>query len=223
MSKGKELLKNLKFYDSYSKYRPELGRKESWEESVQDVMSMHYNKFSDVGLYPNQEDIMQAIDFATKMYTEGKVLASQRNLQYREQQIMRANTRLFNCASTYIDRPEVFREVMYVLLCGCGMGYSVESRFISKLPAISARSEDTLTHVVEDSIEGWANALHALMMSFFNGSEQIRFDGSQVREEGSFISGGFKAPGYAPLKQSLELIEKLLTDKIAREEYMHGL
>lgn len=213
MSKGKELLKNLKFYDSYSKYREDLGRKETWEESVDDVMSMHYNKFKDIS------ELLPYLDKATKMYKEGKVLASQRNLQYRESQILKSNTRLFNCASTYIDRPEVFKQILFVLLNGCGMGYSVEQRFIDKLPTIQTRKEQTVTHLVEDSIEGWANALDKLMMSFFDGTEQIRFDGSLIREEGSHISGGFQAPGYAPLKKSLEIIEKLLQDKVNKKDF----
>jgi len=208
MSKGKELLKNLKFYDSYSKYIESIERKETWEESVNDVMSLHYNKFKD------NELLRPYLDRATMLYQDSRVLASQRSLQYREAQITKHNARLFNCASTYIDRPEVFREVLYVLLCGCGMGYSVEQRFINKLPSLKARQNETITHVVEDSIEGWAIALDMLMMSFFNGTEQVRFDGSNVREEGAFISGGFKAPGYEPLKKSLELIEKLLQDKV---------
>lgn len=213
MSKGKELLKNLKFYDSYSKYKPEISRKENWSESVMDVMSMHFNKFQ------NNTDVQPYIEYATAMYDKGRVLASQRNLQYREAQILKANPRLFNCASTYIDRPEVFRQVLYVLLCGCGMGYSVEQRFINKLPKIQARKNETITHIVTDDIEGWATALDVLMMSFFNGSEKIRFDGSLVREEGAFISGGFKAPGYEPLKKSLELIEKILEEKIANNDF----
>jgi intein/homing endonuclease len=209
MSKGKELLKNLKFYDSYSKYKPELSRKETWSESVNDVMSMHYDKFFD------NAEITPYIEFAENMYDKGIVLASQRNLQYRKEQILRANSRLFNCASTYIDRPEVFKQVLYVLLCGCGMGYSVERRFVDKLPKLKERLDETITYQIEDSIEGWANALDMLMMSFFDGSEKIRFDGTLIREEGSFISGGFKAPGYEPLKKSLELIEKMLEDKLS--------
>lgn len=208
MSKGKELLRNLKFYDSYSKYREDLGRKETWEESVEDVMSMHYNKFRDI------PEATPYIKFAEELYKNRKILASQRSLQYREEQILKHNTRIFNCASTYIDRPEVFKQIMYVLLSGCGMGMSVENRFIEKLPTIRARKEGTVTHVVEDSIEGWSLALDALMMSFFEGTEQIRFDGSLVRPEGAFISGGFKAPGFDPLKRALEQVEKLLQDKI---------
>ncbi len=209
-SKGKKLLSDLKFYESYAKFIKEKGRKENWEESVEDVMSMHMNKFPKAKKY---------IKFATEMYKNKRVLASQRNLQYREPQIKQHALRLFNCSSTYIDRPEVFGEALYVLLCGCGVGYSVERRFINKLPKLNIRKDKTVTHLIEDSIQGWAGALHALMMSFFKGGNQIRFDGSNVRPEGAYISGGFKAPGYTPLKKALEAIEKLLQDKVNRGDF----
>lgn len=208
MNKGKKFLSDLKFFESYSKWNDSLKRKETWEESVEDVMKMHYNKFRHI------PEIIPYIDKAKTAYKNKEILASQRNLQYREEQIIKSNTRLFNCSSTYIDRPEVFKEAMWVLLNGCGVGYSVENRFIDKLPTIKNRKEDTVTYVVEDSIEGWANALDVLLQSFFNGSEKIRFDGSLVRPEGALISGGFKAPGYEPLKKSLELIEQILEKKL---------
>lgn len=208
MNKGKKFLSDLKFFESYSKWNDSLKRKETWEESVEDVMKMHYNKFRHI------PEIIPYIDKAKTAYKNKEILASQRNLQYREEQITKSNTRLFNCSSTYIDRPEVFKEAMWVLLNGCGVGYSVENRFIDKLPTIKNRKKDTVTYVVEDSIEGWANALDVLLQSFFNGSEKIRFDGSLVRPEGALISGGFKAPGYEPLKKSLELIEQILEKKL---------
>ena len=212
--KGKQLLSNLKFYESYAKYKDDLKRKETWQESVDDVMKMHYNKFKQF------KKLLPFLDEATQFYKNETILASQRSLQYREAQILAHNHRIFNCSSTYIDRPEVFGEAMYVLLGGCGVGYSVESRFVNKLPDIKTREySDTITHVVEDSIEGWANAKHSLIMSYFTGGPIIRFDGSNVRPEGSFISGGFKAPGYEPLRKALELIEKLLEDKITRGEH----
>lgn len=208
MNKGKKFLSDLKFFESYSKWNDSLKRKETWEESVEDVMKMHYNKFRHI------PEIIPYIDKAKTAYKNKEILASQRNLQYREEQITKSNTRLFNCSSTYIDRPEVFKEAMWILLNGCGVGYSVENRFIDKLPTIKNRKEDTVTYVIEDSIEGWANALDVLLQSFFNGSEKIRFDGSLVRPEGALISGGFKAPGYEPLKKSLELIEQILEKKL---------
>lgn len=209
--KGKELLKNLKFYESYSKYRDDLGRKETWEESVDDVMRMHYEKFANI------PELSVFLDGATKLYKDSSILASQRNLQFRSEQINRSNARLFNCCSTYIDRPEVFKQIMFVLLNGCGAGYSVEQRFIKKLPSIKARQSETITHIIEDSIEGWSLALDTLMNSFFNGTEQIRFDGSLIRPEGAYISGGFKAPGYEPLKKALEQIEALLQSRVGEQ------
>lgn len=208
MNTGKKFLSDLKFFESYSKWNDKLQRKETWEESVEDVMKMHYHKFKGIA------ELQPYLKKAEEAYKNKEILASQRNLQYREEQILKSNTRLFNCSSTYIDRPEVFKEAMWVLLNGCGVGYSVERRFVDKIPTIKQRPDKTITHIVEDSIEGWANALDALMMSFFNGTEKIRFDGRLVRPEGAFISGGFKAPGYEPLKKSLELIESILERKL---------
>lgn len=208
MNKGKELLSNLKFYESYSKYREDLNRKETWEESVEDVMDMHYKKFQSIS------DLTPYLDSAKEAYKNKQILASQRNLQFRGSSIDKHNVKLFNCSSTYIDRPEVFKQIMYILLNGCGAGYTVENRFVNKLPTLKKRKEETITHVVEDSVEGWSLAVDALMMSFFEGTEQIRFDGYLVRPEGAFISGGFKAPGYEPLRKSLELIETLLNNRV---------
>lgn len=214
MNKGKELLSNLKFYESYAKYDEIKKTKETWEESAKDVMKMHYNKFK------LNKKLLPYLKSAEQAYINKEILASQRNLQYREAQITAHNHRLFNCSSTYIDRPEVFGQAMYVLLGGCGVGYSVERRFIDKLPSIKSREfSEIITHIIEDSIEGWAVALDMLMMSYFNGGPIIRFDGSLIRAEGSFISGGFKAPGYEPLKKALELIEKLLEIKIKNGEF----
>lgn len=207
MNKGKQLLTDIKFTESYAKTLSS-GFKETWKESTSDVMRMHRNRFEHIS------DMLPILDFIEGAYTDKRILASQRSLQYREPQILKHNARIMNCASTYIDRPEVFKQVMYILLCGCGVGYSVEGRFIDKLPTIKNRLDETITFQIEDSIEGWALALDALVMSYFNGTEQIRFDGSLIREEGSYISGGFAAPGYEPLRKSLELIENLINDRL---------
>lgn len=115
-NKGKKLLRDLKFYESYSKYKPEISRKETWEESVQDVIQMHRNKFKHI----DTQEFNSYLDVIEEDYSKGLILASQRNLQYREAQITAHNHRMFNCASTYIDRVDVFKQVMYVLLGGCG-------------------------------------------------------------------------------------------------------
>src|SRR5690606_21055696 len=124
MSKGKELRSNLKFYESYSKYVEDVGRRETWEESVEDVMKMHYNKFKHL------PELTPYLDSVKESYKNKQILASQRNLQFRGEQINRSNARLYNCSSSYIDRVDVFKEAMWLLLNGCGVGYSVERRFI---------------------------------------------------------------------------------------------
>lgn len=123
-----------------------------------------------------------------------------------------------NCTSTYADRPEVFGEIFYIALCGCGVGFSIQKHHIVKLPNILQRTKVPKIHVVDDSIEGWADALDALMASYFEESpkypeyrgHRIYFDLTKIRPKGSLISGGFKAPGPDALRLALDRIEHIL-------------
>lgn len=215
---GKELVSNLKFNESYAKYRKEDGRLETWQEACEDVMQMHYNKFS---VHPNWKEIEPYFNSAKQAYVNQEILASQRNLQFREKSITKHNAKLYNCSVTYIDRPEVFKEIMWVLLCGAGVGFSVENRFISKLPQIQKRDNaNPIVHIIEDSIEGWANAEDALMQSYFNGTQKIIFDYSQIRDRGTLIAGEFIAPGPEGLKKALELTERLLDNKLSNNDFI---
>lgn len=126
-----------------------------------------------------------------------------------------------NCSGSYADRPAFFNEFFYILLCGAGAGYSVQKHHIAKLPAIKPRTRHVRTHVIEDSIEGWADALAALMSSFFVGGgvmpqyegKCVYFDPSLVRRKGSMISGGFLAPGPKPLIDALFKVEAILNER----------
>jgi ribonucleoside-triphosphate reductase len=214
---GKELASLIKFNESYAKFRKDLNRKETWEESVDDVMSMHYNKFSKLD---NWKDIEPYFEVAKTAYKNQKILASQRNLQFRERSISKHNCKLYNCSVTYIDRNEVFKEILWVLLNGAGVGFSVESRFISKLSNIKKRDTSShFVHVIEDSIEGWAIAIDTLLFSYFNGTQKVLFDYSKIRNKGELIAEEFIAPGPEGLKKSLDLIEKLLDNKLSKEEF----
>lgn len=215
---GKELVSNLKFNESYAKYRKEDLRLEIWEEACEDVMQMHFNKFS---ILPNWSEIQPHFESAKQAYINQEILASQRNLQFRERSILKHNAKLYNCSVTYVDRPEVFKEIMWVLLCGAGVGFSVENRFISQLPQIKKRDNNNpIVHIIEDSIEGWANAEDVLMQSYFNGTQKVIFDYSQIRERGTLIAGEFLAPGPEGLKKALELTEKLLDNKINNNDFI---
>ena len=214
---GLKLLSEIKFYNDYSKYNGEMKRKQNWKERSEDVMNMHrYNpKFQDAFLNPEFEEMF---NFAEEALKNKLVLGSQRVLQFAGEPIMKHNSRLYNCLTSYCDRVEVFQEAMYWLLSGCGVGLSFVKEHVDKLPGFKRRTLGTKTFVIPDSIEGWSDAIGVLVSSYvteratfpeFTGYE-VKFDYSLIRPKGAFISGGFKAPGHGGLKLALERIESLL-------------
>jgi hypothetical protein len=131
-----------------------------------------------------------------------------------------------NCSVSHCDRPAFFSESMYLMLCGVGVGFSVQTQHIAKLPKIARRStKKAKIFQVPDSIEGWSDAYGVLLSSYFmdNGTHpeyrgsQVHFDFSKVRPKGSEISGGFKAPGPDGLRQSLIKCEALLEELLVNE------
>lgn len=200
---GKKFLSDLKLHSDYLRWDTEHDRYESWEEAVESILIQHVVKYKNI-------DITEELDFIRPYLYDKKILASQRNLQFRGEEIFKHNSRLFNCSSTYIDRPEVFKQIMYLLLSGCGVGFSVEKRFIEQLPTIKQRQDTIKQYTIPDSIEGWSLALDELMNSFFNGGEKIHFNYSEIRPKNSLIANRFLAPGPEPLKRSLEIIENML-------------
>lgn len=211
---ARSLMADAKFYEAYSRYNEDLNRYETWDESVDRVMNMHREFYKDK-MTPELSDL---INEATLAYKDKLVLGSQRALQFGGDQLLKNHARQYNCASTYIDRPRAFAETFWMLLAGCGVGFSVQKQHISKLPKIQERKKSAKTFVVEDSVEGWSDALGVLMASFFVGGgdfpeyegRRVYFDLSLIRPKGSLISGGFKAPGPEPLRKALDKIEYLL-------------
>lgn len=218
MTNKQQLLSDFKFYSSYSKFKKEDERMETWEEAVDRVMQMHYKKYEDK-IIPELQDYL---NFATKQYKEKRILGSQRALQFGGDSILKHEMKQFNCLVSYCDRIEFFKEAMYLLLCGCGVGFSVQTLHVEKLPMIGKRTEGVKTFVVEDSIEGWADAIGVLLASYTLSDSKfqeyygyrIDFDYSNIRPKGSYISGGFKAPGHAGLKNSLTKIQELFDKEI---------
>jgi ribonucleoside-triphosphate reductase len=218
MTDKQQLLSDFKFYSSYSKFKKEDERMETWEESIDRVMQMHYKK------YENKitAELQEYLNFATKQYKEKKILGSQRALQFGGDSILKHEMKQFNCLVSYCDRVEFFKEAMYLLLCGCGVGFSVQTLHVEKLSMIGKRLEGVKTFLIEDSIEGWADAIGVLLSSYTLSDikfqeyygYRIDFDYSKIRPKGAYISGGFKAPGYEGLKNSLTKIQELLDKEI---------
>jgi ribonucleoside-triphosphate reductase len=209
----REFLSETKFYDGYSRFQEGTGTYESWDEAVDRVVSMHTENYKSQG-----NKLQPFIDEAKQAYKEQRVLGAQRALQFGGDQLMKHQMRMYNCTSSYADRPAFFGEYFYILLCGAGAGFSVQQHHVKKLPQIQQRTKQAKGYIVEDSIEGWASALDVLLSSYFVGggkypefeSRRVFFDLSNIRPKGAKISGGFKAPGPEGLRKSLDKIEYML-------------
>lgn len=213
----KSMLSESKFYMDYSRWDDELGRYETWEESVERVINMHRKKYNHV----MNDQLKQAIDFVEEAYKKKAILGAQRALQFGGEQIFKNEVRLYNCAFSYTDRPEFFQHAMYLLLSGCGVGFSVQKHHIDKLPKLEkVDTSDFKIFTIPDSIEGWSDAFGVLLSSYLTEDapfpeykgKSVIFDPSEIRPKGAYISGGFKAPGPAGLMRSLEMCRELLNN-----------
>ena len=209
----RKFLSETKFYESYSRFKEEDGKYETWDEAVDRVIEMHENNYKE-----KNNELKEYFEEAREAYKQQRVLGAQRALQFGGEQLMKHQMRMYNCTSSYADRPDFFGELFYILLCGAGAGFSVQKHHIKKLPKVQARTKQAKGYIVEDSIEGWASALDVLMSSYFVGGgkhpdyegRRVFFDLTNIRPKGAKISGGFKAPGPEGLRRSLDKIEHLL-------------
>ena len=216
--KGKEFLSQLKLYSDYLKWDPLLSRYETWEEACDKVLNTHRMKYGDI--------VDPLLDEVAESYYNKEFLSSQRNLQFREEQIIRNNAKIYNCCTTYAYAPDVFSKGFFVLLSGTGLGVSLKRKFVSQLPPLYKRGSKVKSFSIPDSIEGWSEAIKVLISSFCHHPSlyneyfrhQIKFDYSEIRPMGAAISGGFKAPGPDGLKQSIERIEVLLDQYIGEAD-----
>jgi len=205
MNISQEILSDIVVYNKYAKYLPKKQRRETWRELVTRNKKMHINKFP---------QLKEEINDVYKLVYDKKVLPSMRSLQFAGKPIDINNSRIFNCSFLPIDHWRSFSEVMFLLLSGCGVGYSVQNHHIEKLPEIRIPKK-TRRFLVGDSIEGWAIAIKALMKSYF-GVTTARpvFDFRDIRPKGAeLITVGGKAPGPEPLKECLFQIQKVLDRK----------
>lgn len=199
----------------YARWSEALSRREVYAETVARVEDMHLRRFAPrFAADPVLEsDIRCAFDAVQAK----KVLPSMRSMQFGGAAVEAINTRCYNCAATLIDRPRAFAEALYLLLGGTGVGYSVQFAHVAKLPPLVAEIDrkNVVHHVVGDTIEGWANALDALMNSYFVGGtlagSHVEFAYHQIRDAGTVLkTSGGRAPGHLQLKVALERIRAAL-------------
>tara|TARA_R100000995_G_scaffold63826_1_gene33058 strand:+ start:2157 stop:4028 length:1872 start_codon:yes stop_codon:yes gene_type:complete len=203
-----KILSDITVHMKYAKYIPELKRRETWEELVDRNKNMHIRKYPDL-----EEDINNYYKY---VYNK-KVLPSMRSLQFGGKPIEISPNRLYNCAYLPIDHIDAFSEVMFLLLSGCGVGYSVQLHSIKKLPEIiQPHTKRNRRFVIGDSIEGWSDAIKVLIKSYLGSkrSSKIKFDYSDIRPKGArLVTSGGKAPGPQPLKECIVKIKGILDAK----------
>lgn len=208
------------FVSKYARWSPDKKRRETWNEAVDRVKQMMLEHYSD------NPEVIPEIEWAYEQMRKKRVLGSQRALQFGGAPIFKHNARMYNCIVSYCDRVRFFQECMYLLLCGCGAGFSVQKHHIGKLPDLLPKKDGTKKFVIQDSIEGWSDAVGALVSSYFdqNSDQQlfaeyngknVTFDYSLIREAGApLMSSGGKAPGHKPLENALNNIKKILDNAI---------
>ncbi len=228
----------------YARYRPELGRREIFHEGVERVRDMHFTQFADklsrtlpaelpfavaelagdnaalLASALGGRDLRKIITEAFRQVAVKNVLPSMRSMQFGGQAILTNHSRMFNCSYSNVDRVEFFREYFYLLLSGCGVGFSVQKHHIALLAPLPARGAENDLAVVHyrivDTIEGWADSLHALFRSHYDG-QKIEFDYSAIRPRGAPLkTSGGKAPGHLPLKKALHKVEHILEHAAGR-------
>ncbi|HMO79104.1 MAG TPA: ATP cone domain-containing protein [Candidatus Paceibacterota bacterium] len=203
-------LSEFVYYRTYARWIESENRRETWIETVDRYISFMKENLGTKLKESEYAEIRQAI-------LEQKVMPSMRLMQFAGPAARKTNVCCYNCSYISPSKITDFAEIMYVSMCGTGVGFSVESPSVQQLPQIKKQTGKKLkTHIVADSKEGWCDALTAGLSAWFDGHD-IDFDFSLVRPEGARlkIMGG-KASGPAPLKQLLEFARGKILAKQGR-------
>lgn len=205
-------LQQVVYFDTYSRWRDDLGRRETWVETVDRA----HNWLRD--LSRNQLD---PVDYAfiRQQTLQLGAMPSMRLLSMAGPAADRDNVSIYNCTYLTIDSLEAFGEIMYLSMHGCGVGYSVERQFVSQLPVVAPQwwSRHVPTHYVEDTTEGWREALMTGIRTWFGG-EDVTFDFSFVRPAGAILkTKGGRASGPEPLRKALVAIREIVLGAQGRQ------
>lgn len=189
----------------YARWRDDLGRRETWDETVERLVDYYEQAVQKLGV--DSGDWSDEIFLAIKNM---EVMPSMRCMMTAGPALDRCNVAAYNCAYLPVDSPRSFDEAMYILMCGTGVGFSVEDKYVSQLPRISEHFDDTeTTIIVGDSKEGWAKSFRELVTLLIAG--QIpRWDTSHLRPAGArLVTFGGRASGPEPLIRLFEYSVRL--------------
>jgi len=188
----------------YARYLSTQERRETWEEMIIRNKNMHIENFP---------QLSKEIESAYELVYDKKVLPSMRSLQFAGAAIKQTPSRIYNCAYLPLDDYRAFSEIMFLLLGGTGVGYSVQRHHVENLPSITKPTKRR-RYLVGDSIEGWADCIKMLMKAYFCGRPEPEFDFTGIRPKGALlITSGGKAPGAEPLKDCVHNVKRILDRK----------
>lgn len=154
------------------------------------------------------------VDSADRSFLVGKQMIVTHNcLQFSGVAADKNPARIYNCSYLPVTELEAFREILFLLLGGSGVGFSVQKHHTKKLPTIH-KSKYTFNHIIEDTIQGWGNAVDLLIKSYYSLNDKPQFVYRDIRPKGSPLSSGGKAPGPDPLRKALFNIELILDKKV---------
>ena len=211
MELSTKIMSDIVTHMKYAKYLPSKHRRETFEEIVTRNKEMHIKKFP---------QLMAEIDEAYELVYQKKILPSGRSLQFAGKAIEMSPARIYNCSAIAVSDSKAFSEIMFLLLMGCGVGYSVQKHHVRQLPAIigaerAVGNKRKKRYLVQDSIVGWADAVKAQMDSYFEGTLEIDFDYRDIRKKGATLkTSGGKAPGAEPLRICLDKIDSVLRNAV---------
>jgi ribonucleoside-diphosphate reductase alpha chain len=203
-----DILSDITVFTKYAKHLPDKNRRESFDEIVDRNRDMHLKKFQD------NKELCKEIKTVYKDFVKTKrILPSMRSMQFGGKPIELSPNRIYNCCFLPVDDYRAFSESMFLLLGGTGVGYSVQANHVEKLPEIRKPTKSR-RFLVGDSIEGWADAVKALLQAYMDGRTLPRFDFSDIRAKGeALVTSGGKAPGPQPLKDCLHNMKSVLDAK----------
>lgn len=198
------------YYRTYARWLAEEGRRETWVETVQRYVDFMKENLGDKLTDEEYQNVYQAI-------LNQKAMPSMRLLQFAGKAARRTNVCSYNCSYIAPTTFQDFGEVLYISMCGTGVGFSVESQNVQQLPPVKHQTgKKRPTFVIPDSKEGWADALVLGMKTWFAG-EDIDFDFSQLRPAGARLKTmGGKASGPDPLRSLLAFTRERILENQGR-------
>ena len=192
----------------YARWLDKEGRRESWPETVQRYMDNVVRPKLGKDTY---------VDGIEEAILNLEVMPSMRAVMTAGPALERDNTAGYNCSYLPVDDPKSFDEAMFILLCGTGVGFSVERQFVSKLPEVPTLFQSDTTVVVKDSKEGWAKALRQVIALLYSG-EIPKWDTSAVRPAGARLKTfGGRASGPAPLIDLFNFVTRVFAEAQGRK------